>query len=191
MSFSNQEVKELYTEVMQQIKITKKKFITFIKYKNEKKIKLNDDIIEHLKKLIELWKCNQDANIDYYFIMKQHHSHINGKIYDTPLKQLWDDYIEIGANLRTSLLRLNYLMREFNTTTSSEKQDLSTHNYLPPQTLSQSITRNTLKELMKNIKEPHCEICGDTENESKILKIKTQLDNIYLCDFCYNVQINM
>ena len=51
---------------------------------------------------------------------------------------------------------------------------------MSPQTLSQSITHNTLKE-------SHCEICGDTVTECKILKIQTQLGDKYMCDVCYNI----
>lgn len=65
------------------------------------------------------------------------------------------------------------------------------HTYLPPQTLSQLITRITLDKLMKNITDPHCKICGDTENDGKIIKIPMQIGNIYLCEFCYNVQSKM
>ena len=35
---------------------------------------------DHFKHLIRLWRHNDDANIDYYFNMKEHHSHINGLI---------------------------------------------------------------------------------------------------------------
>ena len=41
---------------------------------------------------------------------------------------------------------------------------------------------------MENITEPHCKICGDTENDGKIIKIPTQICDIYLCEFCYDVQ---
>lgn len=66
-----------------------------------------------------------------------------------------------------------------------------THTYLPPQTLSQSITRNTLDKLMEHITVPHCKICGDTEDDGKIIKLSTQIGDIYFCEFCYNIQINM
>ncbi len=68
---------------------------------------------------------------------------------------------------------------------------IPTHTYLPPQTLTQSIIRHTLDELMENITDPHCKICGDTENDGKILKIPTQIGDIYLCEFCYNFQSKM
>jgi hypothetical protein len=70
-------------------------------------------------------------------------------------------------------------------------EDIPKHTYISPQTLRESITRNTLDELNKNIKELHCKICGDTEKEGKIMKIPTQIGDIYLCEFCYNIQINM
>ena len=57
---------------------------------------------------------------------------------------------------------------------------LHRHAYLPPQTLTQSITRHTLNKLMENITDPHCKICGDTENDDKILKIPTQIGDIYM-----------
>jgi hypothetical protein len=68
---------------------------------------------------------------------------------------------------------------------------LHKHNYLPPQSESQSIARFTSDILMKNIQEPHCKVCGDTEKDGKIFKIPTQTNDIYLCQFCYNVQKNM
>ena len=68
---------------------------------------------------------------------------------------------------------------------------IPTHTYLPPQTLSQSVARFQLENLMEHITEPHCKICGDTENDGKIIKIPTQIGYIYLCEFCYNVQIKM
>ena len=68
---------------------------------------------------------------------------------------------------------------------------LHRHTYLPPQTLTQSITRHTLDKLMENITDPHCKICSDTENDGKILKIPTQIGDIYLCEDCYNIQSNL
>jgi hypothetical protein len=68
---------------------------------------------------------------------------------------------------------------------------LDTHKYIPPKTIIQSIARNTLDILMENIKEPHCKICGDTEKDGKIVKVPTQIGDIYFCEFCYNVQIKM
>lgn len=68
---------------------------------------------------------------------------------------------------------------------------LHRHNYLPSLTLAQSMTRHTLDKLMENITDIHCKICGDTENDGKILKIPTQIGDIYLCEDCYNIQLNM
>lgn len=68
---------------------------------------------------------------------------------------------------------------------------LNNHTYLPPQTTDQLIFRNMLKPYHENIKEPHCEICGDTENDGKLFKIPTQISIIFMCEFCYNVQTQM
>lgn len=105
---------ELFTDIKLKIKTTKNKFKEFIKYKNENNIKLNDEITKHLKILIELWNNNKDANIEYYFIMKEHHSHIYCQIEDVELKKLWEDYIDLGLDLRTKLMFLNdlYLRNE-------------------------------------------------------------------------------
>ena len=109
---NNKEFLNVYSDVMLKIKITKNKYIEFIKYKNTYNIKLNAEITEHLKKLIELWNNNRDANMEYYFNMKKHHSYINCKIEDIVLKQLWDDYIKLGLNLRTQLIVLNNLISQ-------------------------------------------------------------------------------
>ena len=68
---------------------------------------------------------------------------------------------------------------------------LDTHKYTHPKTMGQLLWRNISDKSMENIKEPHCKICGDTEKNSKIFKIPTQIGDIYLCEFCYNVQIKM
>ena len=60
--------------------------------------------------------------------------------------------------------------------------------YSPAFSIEQSIARNTLNNLMKDIKEPHCKICGDNE---KILKLSTSQGDISLCYFCYNIQKEM
>ena len=73
----------------------------------------------------------------------------------------------------------------------SNVEVLPTHNYLHPQTLNQSMARVTLDLLNEKIQKHHCKICGDTEDDGKIFKIPTQVNDIYLCEFCYNVQINM
>ena len=51
---------------------------------------VKDRFESHLKYLIQLLKNNDDANIEYYLKMKQHHSYINGKIeghWDTPMEE--------------------------------------------------------------------------------------------------------
>jgi hypothetical protein len=69
--------------------------------------------------------------------------------------------------------------------------ELPPHTVLPPKSFEQMMVRQYLEKKMENIKEPHCKICGDTEKNGKIMKIPTQNNDIYLCEFCYNVQINM
>ena len=46
--------------------------------------------------------------------MKKHHSHINGKIENEILKNMWDDYIKSTCEFRTQLLKLNYLCNQLN-----------------------------------------------------------------------------
>lgn len=102
---------DLFIDVKFKIKTTKNKFKELINYKNKHNIKLNDEITEHLKKLIELWNNNKDANIEYYFNMKQHHTYINCQIENIELKQLWEDYIKSGLELRTNLIFLNEYLK--------------------------------------------------------------------------------
>ena len=68
---------------------------------------------------------------------------------------------------------------------------LHKHIYLPPKTMEQFAVRATLEVLMAGISVPHCKVCGDTEKESKIVKIPTQIGDIYLCEDCYRIQKNM
>ena len=53
--------------------------------------------------------------------------------------------------------------------------------YLPPKTMQQAAVRATLEVLMAGISVPHCKVCGDTEKESKNVKIPTQIGDIYIC----------
>lgn len=69
--------------------------------------------------------------------------------------------------------------------------EIQIHKYLPPRTTNQAICRHELEQLYKNINEPHCKICGDTEKESKIVSIPTQVGDLHLCEFCYRIQRNM
>lgn len=60
-------------------------------------------------------KYIDDANIEYYFKMKDHHSHINGKIENENLKKLWDEYLSSGLEFRCELLQLNELCNKLTT----------------------------------------------------------------------------
>jgi hypothetical protein len=107
-----EEAPELYNKCMEAIKNTKSKFGKIIKFINENSEingELSLDVKIHLKKLIKLWKNNVDANIEYYFNMKEHHSYINGKIENDTLKIMWDDYIESGLKFRVDLMKLNHM----------------------------------------------------------------------------------
>uniref|UniRef100_A0A6C0CEA2 Uncharacterized protein n=1 Tax=viral metagenome TaxID=1070528 RepID=A0A6C0CEA2_9ZZZZ len=110
-----EELPELYSKCMEDIKNTKSKFGKIIKFINENTEingELSPDIKIHLKKLIKLWKNNADANIEYYFNMKDHHSYINGNIENDTLKIMWDDYIESGLKFRVVLMKLNHMCSE-------------------------------------------------------------------------------
>ena len=112
-----QEASQLYNKTMSDIKISKSKFCKIIKNINQNaefKSQLTPEMNEHLKNLIELWNNNKDANIEYYFTMKKHHSYINGKIENEMLKNMWDDYIKSTCEFRTQLLKLNYLCNQLN-----------------------------------------------------------------------------
>ena len=67
------------------------------------------EINTHLIHLIEMWRMNNHANIEYYFTLKEHHSYINNQIQNTTFKNIWDDYITCCCRIRCKLLRLNEL----------------------------------------------------------------------------------
>jgi len=58
---------------------------------------------------------------------------------------------------------------------------------VPPADNLTSKYRAETAEFFKNIKEPHCVICGDTVKDSTLFQIQDK----YLCEFCYNVQMSM
>ena len=66
---------------------------------------------------------------------------------------------------------------------------------LPPKTFSEAMMRETLSNMYKHIKEPHCTVCADTESQEELFKINNANDanapSFYLCKFCYNVQMSM
>jgi len=68
----------------------------------------------HLKYLIEMWRNNNDANIEHYFALKEHHSYINGKIQNMTFNLMWDDYISSCCKVRCKLLKLNDLCTKLN-----------------------------------------------------------------------------
>jgi len=78
-----------------------------------------------------------------------------------------------------------------NKSSNYNNQVIQEDSYLPSKNINELITRNTLNDLMKNINKEHCEICGDTNDDEKILKITTQKKDTFLCETCYNIEINM
>jgi len=107
-----QKASKLYIETMFDIKQTKSKFCKIIKTINkDKELKslFTAEMNSHLTNLIQMWRNNKDANIEYYFTMKEHHSHINNKIQNITFKNMWDDYITSCSSFRCKLLQLNDL----------------------------------------------------------------------------------
>lgn len=117
MEQTRKEASELYNKSMVAIKNTKSKYgkiIKFINKNHEINNQISEEIKTHLKHLIQLWKNNDYANIEYYFKMKEHHSHINGQIENETLKEMWEDYIKSGLEFRVDLMKLNYLCNTLN-----------------------------------------------------------------------------
>ena len=103
----------LLEESMSDIEITKSKFSKIITTINETSDnQFTHEMKTHLNTLNRLWDNNEDANIEYYFEMKEHHSYINGKIENDILNEKWMDYIKSCALLRLKLVRLNHLCSE-------------------------------------------------------------------------------
>ena len=66
------------------------------------------------------------------------------------------------------------------------------YKILPPQDEFQAIIRRCFGRVYaESIKKPHCTICGDTEEDSRLLNIKATNGNIILCVDCYDIQIAM
>jgi len=108
---------ELYNKSMFAIKNTKSKYgkiIKFINQNQEINNQLTSEMKTNFKHLIQLWKNNGDANIEYYFKMKEHHSYITGKIENETLKTMWDDYLKSGLEFRCDLMNLNNLCNKLN-----------------------------------------------------------------------------
>ena len=108
---------ELYNKSMDAIKNTKSKFKKIIKFINQNQEinnQLTSEMKTNLKHLIQLWDNNDDANIEYYFKMKEHHSYINGQIENETLKTMWEDYIKSCLQFRCDLMELNDLCNKLN-----------------------------------------------------------------------------
>tara|TARA_E500000178_G_C16479933_1_gene512623 strand:+ start:81 stop:464 length:384 start_codon:yes stop_codon:yes gene_type:complete len=69
--------------------------------------KLPSDVQIRLRTLEEMWKNNDSVEVNHYFDMKEHHTHITGyMINNDNLKNLWWDYIKSGMDLRCKMLEL-------------------------------------------------------------------------------------
>ena len=104
----------VYKSSMNGIKQSKKKFVNIMKYihaNNDIEKELTSDIKSNLNQLNRLWKNNEDANIEFYFKMKEYHSKINGKFKNETLIIMWDEYIMSCIQLRCQLLKLNQLCK--------------------------------------------------------------------------------
>ena len=103
-------INDVHIKAMSQLKLAKSKLKEFIIYKNKHKIKLDPKPTKHLKLLIELWNNDEDADIEYYFNMKNHTTQINGQIKNEALTKLWRNYIETICGARCVLLEFNHLV---------------------------------------------------------------------------------
>jgi hypothetical protein len=115
METIRQDASELYNETMFDIKQTKSKFCKIIKTINkdaELKSLFTPEMNTHLRHLIQMWRNNNDANIEYYFKLKEHHSNINNKIQNVTFKNMWDEYISMCCMFRCKLLKLNDLCNQ-------------------------------------------------------------------------------
>ena len=64
---------------------------------------------------------------------------------------------------------------------------------IAPQNSIQQAARSCIKSLTDKIMEPHCEICGDTEEDGELVHIEytNHDEDNYFCRMCYDIQKNM
>tara|TARA_Y100000310_G_C20261161_1_gene613694 strand:- start:314 stop:607 length:294 start_codon:yes stop_codon:yes gene_type:complete len=62
---------------------------------------------------------------------------------------------------------------------------------LPPSNIHQAQFRRMIDERHSNIREPHCKICGDTEEEETLIELTTNEGIQYLCKTCHGIQKRM
>ena len=56
-----------------------------------------------------------------------------------------------------------------------------------PGNIMEDMGRQAIQASHQNINEPHCIICGDTKDQCKLVKAAGKI----LCEFCFNIQMNM
>ena len=111
MEDKTKEINDLSKIIRQEIKETKSQFINIINYINTNKIKLDLSLQINMIELIKLWRNNKNANIDYYFNMKNYHTYITGKFINNELSNMWDQYLLDCLEFRVKLLNLNHLLQ--------------------------------------------------------------------------------
>jgi esterase/lipase len=72
-----------------------------------------------------------------------------------------------------------------------EEDKKKIYKYLPPTNTFQANYRNEMKKTLSHIKEPHCMVCGDTDEQCKIVEIPTNVGIKILCTDCFAIQKNM
>jgi hypothetical protein len=105
----NKKRNELYNETMLEIKKTKAQFrmiIDTINHSAELRNLFTPDMHMHLKILIEMWRNNKDADVDFYMKFKEHHIHINNKINNPMFESMWKEYVIGCCRFRSKLLFL-------------------------------------------------------------------------------------
>ena len=63
-----------------------------------------------MKELIKMWRKSKNETLNYYMLMKEHHTYITGEIafgenVDQILKSLWDEYLTSGMDFRCCYMR--------------------------------------------------------------------------------------
>ena len=103
---------KLYKDIMTDVETVKRKFQIFYSYKQRYGVTIRNrcNTESAIEELNNLWKNNEDANIEYYFAMKELHTRINAQIKSKMLNALWESYIKAGGVLRAKLVAFNHKM---------------------------------------------------------------------------------
>ena len=66
-----------------------------------------------------------------------------------------------------------------------------THEYVQAQSRSQQLVRQMISHLTSNIEGIHCMICGDNEEDGKIIRLDTKAGALHFCEVCKMCQDSM